>query len=83
MVNGMVYQKGLYDRGNAFPDKVLLLVYPFSVCTMQCLYFPLCALWIKKTVMAAPKHPASASRPRNKLRARSPLSFASLCQTVI
>jgi hypothetical protein len=33
-------------------------------------------------VMAAPKHPASASRPRNKLRARSPLSFVSLCQTV-
>lgn len=83
MVNGMVYQKGLYDRGNAFPDKVLLLVYPFSVCTMQCLYFPLLRVMDKKTVMAAPKHPASASRPRNKLRARSPLSFARLCQTVI
>jgi EAL domain-containing protein (putative c-di-GMP-specific phosphodiesterase class I) len=29
MVNCMVYLKGLYDGGNAFPDKVLLLVYPF------------------------------------------------------
>ncbi|WP_250845260.1 hypothetical protein [Escherichia coli] len=60
----MVYQKGLYDRGNAFPDKVLLLVYPFSVCTMQCLYSPLCALWIKKlswlrqNTLPAPHDPA-------------------------
>ena len=28
----------------------------------------------KRLVMAAPRHPASASRPRNKLRVRSPLS---------
>ncbi|WP_207106303.1 hypothetical protein, partial [Escherichia sp. 14.0985] len=54
MMNGMVYPKGLYDLGNAFPDKVLLLVYQFSVCTMQCLYHPLCELWIKKLSWLCP-----------------------------
>lgn len=28
----------------------------------------------KRLVMAAPRHPVSASRPRNKLRVHSPLS---------
>lgn len=58
MEDDMVYQKCLYDRGKALPDKVLRQVYPFSVCTMQCLYFPLSRIMDKKNVMAAPHDPA-------------------------
>lgn len=50
----------------------------FSVSGTRYQHLTLLGVMDKITVMAAPRHPASASRPRNKLRARSPLSFASL-----
>lgn len=78
MVNCMVSLKGLYDGGNAFPDKVFLLVYPFFCLLDAMPVSPTFRVMDKITVMAAPRHPASASRSRNKLRARSPLFFASL-----
>lgn len=45
----------------------------FSVCVTQNQNHYLCGLMDQMPVMAAPRHPASASRPRNKLRFRSPL----------
>jgi len=83
VVTCLVYPKGCSEGFNATQDKGFRLVYPFSVCVTRYQPLSLRGVMDKRPVMAAPRHPASASRPRNKLRARSPLSFASLCQTVI
>lgn len=74
MVTGLVYPKSRSEGFSAAQDKGLRLVYFFSVCVTR--YQPLTLLGImdKRSVMAAPRHPASALRPRNKLRVRSPLS---------
>jgi len=83
VVTGLVYLKSCSEGFSATQDKGLHLVYPFSVCVVRYQYLSLRGVIDKRPVMDAPRHPASASRPRNKLRARSPLSLASLCQTVI
>lgn len=83
MLTGMVYPKHCSEGCNAAQDKGLRRVYPFSVCVTRYQPLSLRGVMDKRPVMAAPRHPASASRTRNKLRARSPLSFTSLCQTVI
>lgn len=83
MLNGMVYPKHCSEGCNAAQDKGLSLVYPFSVYVTRYQLLSLRGVMDKRPVMAAPRHPASASRTCNKLRARSPLSFASLYQTVI
>lgn len=59
---------------NAAQDKGLRRVYFFSVCVTRYQHLILLGVMDKRPVMAAPRHLASASRPRNKLRARSPLS---------
>jgi len=46
----------------------------FSISVTQNQNHYLRGLIDQMPVMAAPRHPASASRPRNKLRVRSPLS---------
>lgn len=80
---GLVYPNSRSEGFNAAQDKGLRLVYPFSVCVTRYQHLTLPGVMDKRPVMAAPRHPASASLPRNKLRARLPLSFVSLCQTVI
>ncbi len=74
MVTGLVYPKSHSDGFNAAQDKGLRLVYFFSVCVTRYRHLTLLGVMDKRSVMAAPRHPASASRPRNKLRVRSPLS---------
>lgn len=73
-VTGMVYPKRYSEGCNAAQDKVSRLVYPFSVCVTRYQPLLLSSVMDKRPVRAAPRHPASASRPRNKLRVRSPLS---------
>lgn len=70
----MVYPKPCPEGCYAARDKGLRLVYPFSVCVTRYQHLTLPGVMDKRFVMAAPRHPASASRPRNKLRVRSPLS---------
>lgn len=74
MLTGMVYPKHCSEGCNAAQDKGLRLVYLFSVCMKRYRHLALLGVMDKRPVMAAPRHPASASRPRNKLRVRSPLS---------
>lgn len=74
MVTGLVYPKSHSEGFNAAQGKRLRLVYFFSVCVTRYRHLALLGVMDKRSVMAAPRHPASASRPRNKLRVRSPLS---------
>ena len=74
MLTGIVYPKHCSDGCNAAQDKGLRLVYFFSVCVTRYQHRTLLGVMDKRPVMAAPRHPASASRLRNKLRVRSPLS---------
>lgn len=56
------------------PHRIRDCAWYTSVCVTRYQHLTLLGVMDKRPVMAAPRHPASASRPRNKLRVRSPLS---------